>query len=59
MPMGRGLGVSEIRNSIRQGRFVLLLGTEDIDKTTVVIADGYDADVRLIAALVHALKARR
>jgi predicted ATPase len=59
MLMGREAAVSEVRNWIRQGRFVPLLGPGDIGKTTVAVAAGHDADVRLIAALVHALKARR
>ena len=49
---------SEVCNWIRQGRFVTLLRPGGIGKTTVAVADGHDADVRLIAALVHALKAR-
>jgi DNA-binding winged helix-turn-helix (wHTH) protein len=57
--IGREAVVSEVRNSIRQGRFVTLLGPVDIGKTTVVVAADHDADIRLIAALVHALKARR
>jgi DNA-binding winged helix-turn-helix (wHTH) protein len=59
MLIGREAAVSEVRNWIRQGRFVTLLGPGGIDKTTVAVAAGHDADVRLIAALVHALKARR
>ena len=59
MLIGREAAVSEVRNWIRQGRFVTLLGPGGIGKTTVAVADGHDADVRLIAALVHALKARR
>jgi DNA-binding winged helix-turn-helix (wHTH) protein len=59
MLIGRKAAVSEVRNWIRQGRFVTLLGPVGIGKTTVVVAAGHDADVRLIAALVHALKARR
>jgi DNA-binding winged helix-turn-helix (wHTH) protein len=55
----REAAVSEVRNWIRQGRFVTLLGPGGIDKTTVAVAAGHDADVRLIAALVHVLKARR
>jgi predicted ATPase len=50
---------SEVRNWIRQGRFVTLLRPGGIGETTVAVADGHDADVRLIAALVHALQARR
>ena len=59
MLIGREATVSEVRNWIRQGRFVTLLGPGGINKTTVAVAAGHDADVRLIAALVHALKARR
>jgi len=51
--------MSEVHNWIRQGRFVTLLGPGGINKTTVAVAAGHDADVRLIAALVQALKARR
>jgi DNA-binding winged helix-turn-helix (wHTH) protein len=57
--IGREAVVFEVRNSIRQGRFVTLLGPVGIGKTTVVVAAGHDADIRLIAALLHALKARR
>jgi DNA-binding winged helix-turn-helix (wHTH) protein len=59
MLIGREAAASEVRDWIRQGRFVTLLGPGGIDKTTVALAVGHDADVRLIAALVHALKARR
>jgi ABC-type Fe3+/spermidine/putrescine transport system ATPase subunit len=59
MPIGREAGVSEVRDWIRQGPFVTLLGPRGIGKTTVVVAPDQDPDVRLIAALVHALKARR
>jgi hypothetical protein len=59
MLIGREVTESEVRNWIRQGRFVTLLRPAGIGKTTVAVADGHDADVRLIAALVHALKARR
>jgi DNA-binding winged helix-turn-helix (wHTH) protein len=59
MLIGREAAVSEVHNWIRQERFVTLLGPEGIGKTTVAVAAGHDADVRLIAALVHALKARR
>jgi len=59
MLIGREAAVSEVRNWIRQGRFVTLLGPSGVDKTTVAVAAGHDADVRLIAALVQALKARR
>jgi DNA-binding winged helix-turn-helix (wHTH) protein len=57
--IGREATVSEVRNWIRRGRFVTLLGPGGINKTTVVMAAGHDADVRLIAALVQALKMRR
>jgi len=43
--------MSEVRNWIRQGRFVTLLGPGGINQTTVAVAAGHDADVRLIAAL--------
>lgn len=59
MLIGREVTESEVRNWIRQGRFVTLLRPAGIGKTTVAVADGLDVDVRLIAALVHALKARR
>jgi DNA-binding winged helix-turn-helix (wHTH) protein len=59
MLIGREVTVSEVRNWIRQGRFVTLLRPAGIGKTTVAVADGHDADVRLIAALVHVLKAGR
>jgi hypothetical protein len=59
MLIGREAAVSEVRNWIRQAQFVTLLGPGGIDKTTVAVAAGHDADVRLISALVHALKARR
>ena len=59
MRIGREVTESEVRNWIRQGRFVTLLRPAGIGKTTVAVADGHDADVRLIAALVHALKAGR
>jgi predicted ATPase len=42
-----------------EGRFVTLVGPCSVDKTTVAVAAGHAADVRLIAALVKALKARR
>jgi DNA-binding winged helix-turn-helix (wHTH) protein len=58
MLIGREATVPEVRNWIRQARFVTLLGPGGIGKTTVAVAAGHDADVRLIAALVHALKAR-
>ena len=59
MLIGREVTESEVRNWIRQGWFVTLLRPGGIGETTVAVADGHDADVRLIAALVHALKARR
>jgi DNA-binding winged helix-turn-helix (wHTH) protein len=59
MLIDREVAVSEVRNWIRQGRFVTLFGPEGIGETTVAVAAGHDADVSLIAALVHALKARR
>ena len=57
MLIERGAVVSEVRNSIRQGRFVTVLGPVGTGKT-VAVAAGHDADMRLIAALVQALKAR-
>jgi hypothetical protein len=57
--VGREAAVSEVRNSIRRGRFVTVLGPVGIGTATVAVAAGRDADSRLIAALVHALKARR
>jgi DNA-binding winged helix-turn-helix (wHTH) protein len=59
MLIGREVTESEVCNWIRQGRFVTLLRPGGIGETTVAVADGHDADVRLIAALVHALQARR
>jgi DNA-binding winged helix-turn-helix (wHTH) protein len=59
MLIGREATVSEVHNWIRQGRFVTLLGPGGVGNTTVAVAAGHDADVRLIAALVQALKARR
>jgi DNA-binding winged helix-turn-helix (wHTH) protein len=59
MRIGREVTESEIRDWIRQGRFVTLLRPGGIGETTVAVADGHDADVRLITALVHALQARR
>jgi len=59
MLIGRDVTESEVCNWIRQGRFVTLLRPWDIGETMVAVADGHDADVRLIADLVHALKARR
>jgi DNA-binding winged helix-turn-helix (wHTH) protein len=56
--IGREATVSEVRDWIRQGRFVTLLGPGGINNTTVAVTAGHDADVRLIAALVQALKAR-
>jgi DNA-binding winged helix-turn-helix (wHTH) protein len=50
--------VSEVRDWIRQGRFVTLAGPGGIGNTMVAVAAGHDADV-LIAALVQALKVRR
>jgi DNA-binding winged helix-turn-helix (wHTH) protein len=58
MLIGREATVSEVRNWLRQGRFVTLLGPGGIDETTVAVAAGHGADVRLIAALIQALKAR-
>jgi DNA-binding winged helix-turn-helix (wHTH) protein len=57
MLIGREAAVSEVRNWIRQGRFVTLVGPSGIGRTTVAVAAGHDADARLIAALVQALKA--
>ena len=57
--IGREATAAEVRHWIRQARFVTLLGPGGIGKTTVGVAAGHDSDVRLIAALVHALKARR
>src|ERR1700752_2697203 len=51
MLIGREAAVSEVRNWIRQGRFVTLLGPGGIGKTTVAVADGHDADLRLLSAL--------
>jgi DNA-binding winged helix-turn-helix (wHTH) protein len=59
MLIGREVTESEVRNCIRDGRFVTLLRPAGIGGTTVVVVDGHDADVRLMAALVHALQARR
>jgi DNA-binding winged helix-turn-helix (wHTH) protein len=59
MLIGREVTESEVRNWIRQGRFVTLLRPGGVGETTVAVSDGHDADVRLIAALVHALQARR
>ena len=58
MPIRRESDVSEVRNWIRQGRFVAFVGP-CIGRTKDAMAAGHDADVRLIAALVQALKARR
>jgi hypothetical protein len=49
MLIGRDVTESEVCNWIRQGRFVTLLRPGDIGETTVAVADGHDADVRLIA----------
>jgi hypothetical protein len=49
--------VSEVRDWIRQGPFVTLLGLGGIGETTVAVAAGHDANVRPIAGLVHAPKA--
>jgi DNA-binding winged helix-turn-helix (wHTH) protein len=57
--VGGEAAVSDLRNWIRQGRFVTLLGPGGVDKTTVAVVAGHDADVRLIASLVRALKGRR
>jgi DNA-binding winged helix-turn-helix (wHTH) protein len=51
--------VSEVRNWIRQGRCVSLIGSGGIGRTTIAVVARHDADVRLIASLVQALKARR
>jgi DNA-binding winged helix-turn-helix (wHTH) protein len=59
MLIGREVTQSEVCNWIRQGRFVTLLRPGGIGETTVAVSDGHDADVRLVAALVHALRARR
>jgi DNA-binding winged helix-turn-helix (wHTH) protein len=59
MLIGREAAVSEVRNWIRQGGFVTLLGPGGIGKTTVAVVGGHDADVRPLAALVHALKVQR
>jgi DNA-binding winged helix-turn-helix (wHTH) protein len=59
MLIGREVTEPEVRNWIRQGRFVTLLRPGGIGETTVAVANGHDADVRLIAALVHVLKAQR
>jgi DNA-binding winged helix-turn-helix (wHTH) protein len=59
MLIGREVTESEVRNWIRQGRFVTLLRPGGTGETTVAVSDGHDADVRLIAALVHALQVRR
>jgi predicted ATPase len=59
MLIGSEVMESEVRDWIRQGRFVTLLRPGGVGETTVAVSDGHDADVRLIAALVHALQARR
>jgi len=51
MLVGREVTESEVRNWIRQGRFVAMLRPRGIGGTMVAVADGNDADVRLIAAL--------
>src|SRR6201989_1573953 len=48
MLIGREVTESEVRNWIRQGRFVTLLRPGGIGETTVAVADGHDADVRLV-----------
>jgi len=58
MLIGREAAVSEVRNWIRQGRLVTLVGPGGIGRTTVAVAADPDADGRLIAALIQALKAR-
>jgi DNA-binding winged helix-turn-helix (wHTH) protein len=58
MLIGRQAVVSEVRDTIQQGRFALL-GPGGVGKPTVAVAASQDAELRLIAALVHALKARR
>jgi DNA-binding winged helix-turn-helix (wHTH) protein len=50
MLIGREAALSEVRNWIRQGRLVTLVGPGGIGRTTVAVAAGHDADVRLIAA---------
>ena len=59
MQIGREVTESEVCNWIRQGRCVTLLRPGGIGETTVAVSDGHDADVRLIATLVHVLQARR
>jgi DNA-binding winged helix-turn-helix (wHTH) protein len=56
--VGGDAAASEVLDWIRQGRFVSLVGPGGIGRTMVAVVAGHDADVRLIAALVHALKAR-
>jgi DNA-binding winged helix-turn-helix (wHTH) protein len=58
MLIGREAAVSEVRSWIRQGRLVTLVGPGGIGRTTVAVAPDPDADGRLIAALIQALKAR-
>jgi DNA-binding winged helix-turn-helix (wHTH) protein len=53
MLIGSEAAVSEVRNWIRQERFVTLLGPRGIGET-VAVAAGHDMDLRLIAALLHA-----
>ena len=57
MLVDREAAVSEVRNSIRWGRLVTLLGPVGIGTATV--AAGHDTDSRLLAALAHALKEQR
>jgi len=55
MLIGCEVTESEVRNSIRQGRFVAQLRPKGIGETMVAVADGNDAGMELIAALVHAV----
>jgi len=57
--IGGGADVSQVRNWIRQGRLVTLVGPNGIGRTTFAVAAGHDAKVKPIAALVQALKVRR
>ena len=59
MLIGHEVMESEVRNWIRQGRLITLLHPGGIGEMTVAVADGHDAGVRLIAALVHVLNVRR
>jgi len=59
MLIGREVTESEVRNWISTGAVRHAASPRGLGETTVAVADGHDADVRLIAALVHALKARR